>query len=328
MDSVAAVCGSRVGCRFGALPWARQGAPRLLILVLALLLSVCPPSPGRSAGAARPAVLARPQAYTAPDLAASLNTALAFNLFIIGDLNQWQSITFGRVAVGGNATLEHYRIGDTLPRAHDNRADLIVAGTLVFTNGLVSKGGIIAGKASLSGVGIPHGRVGEGQPIDFGAHGAALTQLAASLGRLPANGVTQVRERRGQRTQITLIGTDRLVNVFALSGRDLAAAQTLIISVPRAATVLVNIDGAAGRIQNIGFALGTVNRQRILYNFFQASELTLDDDRIQGSILAPQARVTLVKGRVNGTVIGAALSGSGVAWPDPFVGQLPPLPAE
>jgi choice-of-anchor A domain-containing protein len=367
MDGMAAVCGLRVGCRVGPPRGAYPGMTRLPIVMVVLLLGIYLLPPGRSVARAgnsdrshqpiadharqfaRPAEGAAPgsgglppatstsrhtllaHAPSAPtlDLPASLSTALAFNIFIIGDLSQRQSITFGRVAVGGNATLERYRIGDTLPRARDNRADLIVAGTLVFTNGLVAKGGIIAGgKASLTGVGIPHGRLGEGQPIDFGAHGASLKQIAASLGQLPANGITQLRTRPNKRTQITLLGVDPQVNVFTLAGSDLAAAQTLIISVPRAATVLVNIDGEAERIQNIGFAIGTVSRQRILYNFYQATELILDDDRIQGSILAPQARITFVKGRVNGTLIGGALTGTGVAWPDPFIGHLPPLPGD
>ena len=119
-------------------------------------------------------------------------------------------------------------VGDTLPKARNNRADLIVGGTLIFTDGLVAKGGIIAGgEAKLAGVrNISHGRLGEGLPIDFGAHSAALTQLATSLSQLPANGIIQIRERRDKRTQITLIGSDRQINIFALAGRDLATAQT------------------------------------------------------------------------------------------------------
>jgi choice-of-anchor A domain-containing protein len=274
-------------------------------------------------------MLAHAQRAPIAPMPEALGIAMAFNLFVLGDLAQRQAITYGRIAAGGNATLERYRIGDTLPRARDNRADLIVGGTLIFTDGLVAKGGIVAGgKARLVGVGIPHGRLAEGLPIDFGAQRVALTQIAVRLGQLPPNGITQIRERRGKRKQITLIGSDPQINIFALAGSDLATAQTLIISVPRAASVLVNIDGVAGRITNIGFAIGSVSRQHILYNFYAATDLTLDDDRIQGSILAPQARVTFAKARVNGTLIAAMLTGSGVAWPDPFIGQLPPLPGD
>jgi choice-of-anchor A domain-containing protein len=269
--------------------------------------------------------LAASPAQAIPD---SLSTALGFNIFVVGDLAQHHSITYGRIAAGGNAVLERYRIGDTLPRARDNRADLIVGGTLIFTDGLVAKGGIVAGgQVILDNVGIPHGKVREGLPIDFGAQGAALAELAAGLSQLPANGITQIKERRNTRKQITLSGTDRQINIFAVAGSDLAVAQTLIISVPRGASVLLNIDGAADRIRDIGFAIGTTNRQHILYNFYQASELTLDDDRIQGSILAPHARIAFVRGRVNGTVIGATLTGTGIAWPAPFTGQLPATPS-
>jgi choice-of-anchor A domain-containing protein len=362
MDCMAAAGCSRAGCGSRAPLWPYQGLIRLLILSIVLPLGVHPLLPDRSTAwvgqsgrlpqpmsdqtqdftspvssdangigtlfpastTARHAVLAPAGRATAPNIPESLSTALAFNIFVIGDLIQHQSITYGRIAVGGNATLERYRIGDTLPRSRDNRADLIVGSTLIFTDGMVAKGGIIAGgKARLSNVGMPHGQLREGLPIDFGAQGAALAGLAASLSQLPPNGMTQSRERPNTRKQITLTGTDRQLNIFALAGRDLAVAQTLIISVPRGATVLVNIDGAADQIQNLGFAIGSVNRQHILYNFYEATELTLDDDRIQGSILAPHARVTFVKGRMNGTLIAAALTGTGVAWPAPFIGQLP-----
>jgi choice-of-anchor A domain-containing protein len=365
MECMAAARYLRVGRGACAQSWPYQGLIRLLILVIVLLLVGYPLSPSPSTARAghssstshaisdqtqaltgsvssatngigtpptaptntRHAMFAYPRNASAATIPESLGIALAFNIFVIGDLTQRQAITYGRIAVGGNATLERYRIGDTLPKARDNRADLIVGGTLIFTDGLLAKGGIIAGgKASLAGVGIPHGRLSEGLPIDFGAQGAALTQLAASLSQRPSNGIIQIRERRGKRKQITLIGTDRQINFFALASADLATAQTLIISVPRGATVLVNVDGVAGRIQNIGFAIGTISRQHILYNFYQATELMLDDDRIQGSILAPHARVTFMKGRLNGTLIGASLTGTGVAWPAPFIGQLPMLP--
>ncbi len=317
MECMTATRCSRAG--HGSLVQSRpyQGLIRLLLLVIVLPLGGYPAT-------ARYAGLARAGSAAVPYVPESLSTALAFNIFITGDLMQRQALTYGRIAVGGNATLERYRIGDTLPKARDNRADLIVGGTLVFTDGLLAKGGIITGgQASLVNVGIPHGRLHEGLPIDFGAQSAALSALATSLSQLAPNGATQIRERRNTRKQITLIGTDPTLNIFALPGRDLAATQTLIISVPRGATVLLNIDGAANQFQDIGFAIGKINRQHILYNFYQATELTLNDDRIQGSILAPHARVTFVQGRLNGTLIGAALTGTGIAWPAPFTGQLP-----
>jgi choice-of-anchor A domain-containing protein len=304
---------SRVGHGLFAQSQAHQRAFRLLIRLLMVVLSSQALAPDRAIAQ-----------HSAPALPEPLKAALAFNIFVTGDLTQRGAITYGRIAAGGNATLERYRIGDTMGRARDNRADLIVGGTLVFTDGLMAKGGIVAGgQASLAKVGMPHGRLSEGLPIDFGAQRAALVQLAERLHQLPPNGVTQIRERRDMRKQIILAGTDRQINIFAMAGRDLADAQTLIFNIPAGATALVNIDGTADQIQNIGFALGATNRQRILYNFYQATELTLNDDRIQGTILAPQASVSFVGGRVNGTLIGATLAGSGVAWPAPFIGQLP-----
>jgi len=300
---------------------ARTQQPTLTDSIGFVGASLGPAGPGASVTSG--GVLAGASRDATPTIPETLGEALKFNIFILGDLTQRRALTYGRVAVGGNATLERCRIGDSLPRSRDNRADLIVGGTLVFTNGIVAKGGIVAGSASLTGVGIPHGRLGEGPTIDFAVQGAALTQLATSLGQLPPTGATEIRERRNQKKQITLKGTDQRLNIFALAGQDLAAAQTLIISVPPRSSVLVNIHGSAAQFQNLGFAIGSTNRQHILYNFYEATALTLNDDRIQGSILAPQARITFVAGRMNGTLIGAALSGGGVAWPAPYIGQLP-----
>jgi choice-of-anchor A domain-containing protein len=277
------------------------------------------------ASAASLAALPFAQAETEPTIPEALSEALKFNIFILGDLTQRRSVIYGRVAVGGNATLERCRIGDAMPQSRENRADLVVAGTLVFTNGTVAKGGIVAGNATVRDVGIPHGRLGEAPMVDFARHGPALTQLSSTLGQLPPTGTTEIRQRRNLKTQIVLSGSDPRLNIFALASQDLATTQTLIVNAPPKASVLINISGASGRLQNLGFAIGNTSRQQILYNFYEATELTLNDDRIQGSILAPRASVTLVAGRVNGTLIGGALSGGGVAWPAPFLGPLPAL---
>jgi choice-of-anchor A domain-containing protein len=258
-----------------------------------------------------------------PTMPKALSEALKFNIFTLGDLTLHRSVIYGRVAVGGNATLERCRIGDGMPRSHENRADLIVGSTLVFTNGTVAKGGIVAGRATLTSVGIPHGRLGEAPMLDFASLSPALAQLSTSLGQLAPTGTTEIRERRNLKKQIVLTGSDQRLNIFALASQDLATSQTLIVSVPPKSSVLINMSGASGRIQNLGFAIGNTSRQQILYNFYEATELTLNDDRIQGSILAPQAKVALVAGRVNGTLIGAALTGGGVTWPAPYLGPLP-----
>lgn len=275
------------------------------------------------ASAPSQAALPFAQAEAEPAMPEALAEALKFNIFILGDLAQHRSVIYGRVAVGGNATIERCRIGDGMPQSRENRADLVVAGTLVFTNGTVAKGGIVAGSATLRDVGIPHGRLGEAPMIDFASYGPALTQLSASLGQLPPTGTTEIRQRRNLKTQIVLTGSDPRLNIFALASQDLATTQTLIVSAPPKSSVLINISGPTGRLQNLGFAIGNTSRQQILYNFYEAAELTLNDDRIQGSILAPQAKITLVTGRVNGTLIGGALSGGGVTWPAPFIGPLP-----
>ena len=98
-----------------------------------------------------------------------------------------------------------------------------------------------------------------------------LTQLAASLSQLPANGIIQIRQPHDKRTQSTLNRIQSADQHLRPGGSPMATAQTLIISVPRGATVLVILMEQPNRIENFGFAMLTLSRQRILYDFYAAT---------------------------------------------------------
>lgn len=49
----------------------------------------------------------------------------------------------------------------------------------------------------------------------------------------------------------------------------------------------------------------------ILYNSYEADQLTIRNMALQGSILAPDADVTFNSGVINGTLIADSLTGSG-----------------
>lgn len=254
----------------------------------------------------------------------ALGAANDFNVFTLGDLTQVDAQTDGRVAAGGDVHLSNYSVGAHLPNSHGARDDLIAGKRLIFQQGTVAKGNVVSGdQADLTDVAIPNGRYRRDRPIDFAAEGSRLREASSVWSQLAPNGDTAVHPRADSLVEITLTGTDPRLNVFWLTGKDLAVAKIIAINAPPHASVLVNIDGEADQMRTLGFNITGTDRQYVLYNFYQAAKLTLADDRIQGSILAPFAAVDLIGGRINGTLIGGALNGSGVIGNFPFIGALP-----
>jgi len=231
-----------------------------------------------------------------------LGPASGFNVFVFEDMTQPSSDTQGKVAVGGNASFSNYSIGDLTP----GQDVLIVGGNLQFTSGAIYGNVIYGGTTNLpvSTVSID-GTLSLGTPIDFAAAESYLTNLSAQLSGYTVNGTTTF-----QWGGLTLTGNDPLINVFSVSGSDLSQANNVQINVPNGAVVLVNIDG-----QNVSWTGGlTVTGtavNNVLYNFYQAQNLTIQGIDIRGSILAPYADVNFVSGVQNGQMIAKSIGGSG-----------------
>jgi len=284
-----------------------------------------------------------------------LGPASGYNVFILGSDAQSNTATEGRVAVGGNATFSSYNAASKPGGV--SGADVVVGGALETTYGSV-QGSIAAGSArlhdptvagGLATVGSTsldqHGTVSGGitygstfsnnpsskttvrglvtqassaLPIDFAAAQAQLLSLAASCQALPTNGTTKVSYGT-----VALTGTRTDLNVFAVAGTVLAGANGLTISAPTGSTVVVNVSGSSDRMQNFGIKLSGVDRQHVLYNFPTATSLALSGISAEGSVLAPTAAISFSNGRIDGTLIGASLTGGGAARDYPFTGTLP-----
>ncbi|MDQ7030805.1 MAG: choice-of-anchor A family protein [Ardenticatenia bacterium] len=254
----------------------------------------------------------------------SLGLAGDFNVFIFGDVTQSSSDTEGRMAVGGHASLSAYSVGAVLPNSNGTRDDLVVGQTLVFNGGSVDNGNIVYGTAiTLTSVSVG-GTVRQDTPIDFAAEAAWLRSRSTAWAALPPNGATTVQDWGQPRAQITLTGSDEDLNIFSLAGADLARAHTLIIDAPASSTVLINVDGLNAQMDGFGFSLrGGVQRDHILFNFYQANTLTLQNIGVEGTILAPWADVSFPSGVIWGTLIAQSLTGAGQSNHVPFAGCLP-----
>jgi choice-of-anchor A domain-containing protein len=257
---------------------------------------------------------------------APFGAATGFNVFITGDLNQQYTDTEGRLAVGGTATLTGYGVGRALSAADDGTDVLLVGDTLIYNHGQVYRGHIAYGDhAELNNVTVLNGSARQDSPRDFrGADTRDLQARSAAWAALPANGTTQVTDWGA----ITLAGNNPQRNVFALTGADLARATSLTIRVPAGATALVNIAGTTHQMQYFGIFLEGVDREQVVYNFPDSERLTLAGIGVLGSIVAPRAAINFSNGNIDGTLIGASLTGNGEAHHYPPEVCLPEVQTE
>lgn len=247
-----------------------------------------------------------------------LGAAKDYNLFVIYDLDQPSSDTQGKIAVGRNASLANYSVGDLLPA---NSGDVLVVGkNLTYTSGAVSNGNVVYGNTSnlpTSTVSVTGGTVRKDNVIDFTAAKGYLQNLSTTLSNYTANGNVTF-----QWGGLTLTGTDPFLNVFKVNGADLSAANNVMIDAPNGSVVVVNINGTdvtwTGGLNVTGTSITNV-----LYNFYKAKTLKIQGINVTGSILAPFADVNFVTGVINGQFICKSMTGMGQFNLAQFIGNIP-----
>lgn len=241
--------------------------------------------------------------------AINLGIASDYNIFVLGDVNQSNTDSEGKVAIGGNVTLSDFYAGMNLPQDGNNGDVLIVGKNLVFQNGQVRGNAVYGETGELTDVTLEHGgTLRQDNPIDFAAASQELQALSQFLGGLETTGTTEIAYGG-----ITLTGSDEDQNVFHLNASDLSNASSFNFNVDSGSTTIVNISGDAASLQNFGFNFngGIDQRQNVIYNFYEARDLSASGIGIEGSILAPFAAFDFNKAVINGNLITASLTGGG-----------------
>jgi choice-of-anchor A domain-containing protein len=255
-----------------------------------------------------------------------LGVAQGYNLFILGDATQTSTDSEGTVAIGGNATFQSYSVATSVP-SHTPNA-LVVGGNLSFTNGTVNGDLHVGGTTSLSGVTVT-GVSDHATPVDFNAAATYLKAESNALAGMTANGT--VADHYG----VTLTGTSTGTNVFNLTSAQFADANGfgLNIVIPTGSTALINVAGTSISMANFQMTInGSASESNplinhVLFNFSQATSLNDSNVTFLGSVLAPNAALSFQGGHVDGTLIGASLTGPVETHNYPFTGDLgPPVP--
>ncbi|MFO1495868.1 MAG: choice-of-anchor A family protein [Lysobacterales bacterium] len=242
-----------------------------------------------------------------------LGVASSYNGFFFGNYSAASSDVQGRLAAGGHISLNNYSIGDQLPAGFTGPS-LVAGGNLTFPSGRAYRGDIVVG-GSAAGVGsaVTNG-LGPDQhlyqnaavPIDFAAERTRLLAESARLATLTAN--TSYEYQWGG---LYLHGDNQsALQVFNLPGTEVLDAHTFQVDrIPAGATVLFNIAGSNTGLTNMSLSTLIPYRNKVLFNFYQATTLQLAGVSVEGSILAPLAAIEQPQGVVWGTVVAQSWNG-------------------
>ncbi len=245
----------------------------------------------------------------APALAADINlgTAGAYSAFVLYDLDVRYNQTTGAYAVGGDAKLNSYTIGYG---AQPTDTTLVVGGDLKSNINPVATGNVVVGgKANLPGW-LDRSHIKDNVsnlPVDFAAEQQYLRDLSGTLSLLQATGTADYNYGG---VYLTGDGTSDL-QVFDISGDQLSDATwwSTLSSIPSDAHILLNVSGTDISLTGGQQALYDWS-DKVLFNFYEAERLAINNITVQGSILAPYADALTSGATINGQIIAKQIEGS------------------
>jgi len=213
------------------------------------------------------------------------------NLVVGGNLDQQYGSFTGSAFVGGNATLDGVGVN----------GNITANGKVKYTNGTLN-GNIAAGStvttasAGVSGT-IKQNQAQVASPVDFSAETLRLSGLSTLYSTYGASSLPAGFSFGGTGTvaangSMTLTSNASGVVVFNISGSDLASINNLVINLTGGGEALINVSGTSeywtGGMSVNGSTNGSVG-SNVLFNFYQAKNITFGNISVLGSILAPLA---------------------------------------
>ncbi len=237
-------------------------------------------------------------AISAPAAAGTIDLGVAsnYNAFIFGDYATNGNSTAGALAIGGNANINGHSIGNN----KSNYYGAVIGGDLGGTPwGGSANGNLWVGGTNNKGSNYTSGHVDTSAtasaPVDFGAAKTYLTSLSGGLAAVHATGAY---DKPNNWTQ-TLTGSNSSVEFFSLNANDLISANFSLNNIVSGATLIFNV---AGSDVTLGWPWQSFSNYNVLFNFYEASSVTLQNAGITANILAVNATM-YGSGNLYGTVV-------------------------
>jgi choice-of-anchor A domain-containing protein len=241
-----------------------------------------------------------------------------FDLLSLGPVNMTSTQTQGPIAALGDSIFQ----GTNLAYGFNGPNAVAVQGNVSFGNwGNTVNGNVVySGSISRRFVTFRRGGFVQNPNALLPAVKDYALKVSAAWAALSANGMVDYKPWN----QLILTGTNPTQNVFTVDGAKLAVANSLLINAPSGSTVILNISGANDRLQYMGISLNGPRAGRVVYNFYQATSLTIQGVGVNGTIWAPAAAVKFTSASITGSVIAGSMTDSSSQYQtEPFHGALP-----
>jgi choice-of-anchor A domain-containing protein len=239
-----------------------------------------------------------------------LGAASNYNVFVFGNYQStgWNSIS-GAVAVGGNANVSSSAISNSA----NNNYGLVVGGNLTKSYGNVTGTTWVGGTVTKPQWDYYNSySTASTAPIDFAAAKTQLTSLSDSLASTAATGAVSYNYG----TNGYLAGAGSNVEYFSLSGNDLSSITSWHFSnIASGATLIINVSGDS---INLTGGWSDFSAYNVLFNFYDATTVNLNNINFAASILAVDATVFGSSGDVTGTIVANGWNNSLTLGNDQF----------
>ena len=249
-------------------------------------------------------ILAVLATISAPAAAGTIDLGVASNYsaFVFGDYTTNGNSVAGALAIGGNATLA----GNSIANAQHNDYGLVVGGNFnKVYGGSVNGNAWIGGNNGITQSYSVSGHVDTAAtasaPVDFAAARTQLTTLSSELSKVGATGSYAAKDQWNQASKVfTASGSN--VEFFSLNASEFASFNNLTFNSIAAGTTL--IFNVAGESANLGWQWQSLGSQyNVLFNFYEATSVTLNGLSLNASILAVNATINQGSGNLNGTIV-------------------------
>ena len=262
---------------------------------------------------------------------ADLGIATQYTHLVFGDVSLTNGKVAAPVAYEGNVSLQNNNIGklDGICNPADNA--LTIGGNLNYTNTSVYDGnGLVGGSiTSGGGTGVECGTVATGTvTFDFDAAELVAQGSATTLAASPTSGDLDMKSCNSK-----LVGENSDFNVYSITPTVLANANPgfdclLILQASCGSIDVINVSGTTFDTSDLKIVrFGGVEPSQIVFNFYEATNITFAGGELNGTILAPYAHINMLPSQSmnhvihNGGIVAKSLSGSVFSAVHPFGAQ-------
>eukprot|EP01095_Lingulamoeba_sp_RSL-Kostka_P016178 TRINITY_DN7808_c0_g1_i1.p1 TRINITY_DN7808_c0_g1~~TRINITY_DN7808_c0_g1_i1.p1 ORF type:complete len:547 (-),score=169.95 TRINITY_DN7808_c0_g1_i1:158-1798(-) len=236
----------------------------------------------------------------------SLNVLNDFSGFFCGNFVAYKTDNQGRLAVEKDCILYDYEVGTQLP-TNCSRTDL-VGGVILIRNSEVGHGKVewVDYLDYDQSVGLECGEESDAN-VDFDKYCSGISQASLNISMVQSNGNVNMTENMS----LVLTGNDDNINTFSISSSQIEKAASISLNIPVESFAFINVDGTSVQFSSKAVIFSpNVNVQKVLWNFYQATDITIKDIGIIGSLIAPLADINGEDAHIDGSISSKNFKGT------------------